>query len=611
MADSPGLGARKRLRTSHACDGCRLRKIRCDGRAPCGSCETSAQTCAYGGDAPSRGKSDLILERVQQVEALLHDLHSKIDSGVVSTVAHVARTPRTPMDGLWNHISPSSESTQSIDNAVLRLHTSATESILGWPCIASFDPIKDSYTPIFQLEKSRQPFRHRMRISFPRLAIDDIAATLDAFYSTVNFAFPITSVDRITRCSASIADASVMQDDNTDACLSLLVIALGCASQTVSRLLNEEFSAEDQAWCAERRALGDHFFDLALMRLPSAHTDTSGTAVHCLFFVGLYFCYLRRPLQAWEYINAASAKCLLLLTYSHHASPEAQAQDMEHLRRIFWACYIIESDYIAELSALPTSGIASIESQVPLPGSYYSTHETPDQQEQSSLYFLACISIRRLLNRVHQLLYDNTHGVAAHADRFPQVVAELDQQLNSWREVLPESVSFDLEGSSVRDGSINEAASFLRLRYLGCRSVIYRPFLVLVLSGGGRIDSTTDEIRREVWDGCKHCVEALSLLVLSLDGFAHQVLVDTWQSSLSYTCSMLILLAAASNVHLKSLIPDGVLAAGKRLVHLYQEWESAMGGPSSPTVEQNMRLIGHIDVYLNHMLSVPDDTGYT
>lgn len=145
--------------------------------------------------------------------------------------------------------------------------------------------------------------------------------------------------------------------------------------------------------------------------------------------------------------------------------------------------------------------------------------------------------MRRLLNRVHQLLYDNETGVGSHSGRFPLVVAELDQQLSTWREVLPASVSFTLDNSRVHNSNITEAASFLRLRYLGCRSVIYRPYLSLVLSGEG-VDPATGEVNYAVWEGSKNCIDALSLLVQSLDGFPHQVLIDTWQSSLSSVTSI-------------------------------------------------------------------------
>lgn len=53
----------------------------------------------------------------------------------------------------------------------------------------------------------------------------------------------------------------------------------------------------------------------------------------------LYFAFLGRPLQAWEYINAAAAKCLLLLAYP----PTAEShEETERIRRIFWSCYILE-----------------------------------------------------------------------------------------------------------------------------------------------------------------------------------------------------------------------------------------------------------------------------
>ena len=69
---------------------------------------------------------------------------------------------------------------------------------------------------------------------------------------------------------------------------------------------------------------------------------------------------------------------------------------------------------------------------------------------------------------------------------------------------------------------------------------------------------------------------------------------------------MLILLAAASNSTLRPLISDGVLTAGKRLVSLYQKWENATGGPNSPTVEQSVRLMGQVDMYINQLDMMPE-----
>ena len=193
--------------------------------------------------------------------------------------------------------------------------------------------------------------------------------------------------------------------------------------------------------------------------------------------LSLYFAFLRRPLQAWEYISAAAAKCLLLLSYPPH---NFTSEDQERIRRIFWSCYILESDYLAELSNLPLSGIARIESSIPLPGTGYSTHSTSQEEEQSSLYFVACISMRRLLNRVHQLLYARGSGASLDDKRFPGIVKELDHQLDEWRSVPPEAFAFDVEWPALAAehkilGVKTEHGGFLRQRYLTCRSVIYRP----------------------------------------------------------------------------------------------------------------------------------------
>ncbi|KAK4193175.1 hypothetical protein QBC35DRAFT_98763 [Podospora australis] len=239
--------------------------------------------------------------------------------------------------------------------------------------------------------------------------------------------------------------------------------------------------------------MGNVYFEGGLKKLYAAHTDVSSTATHCLFFVAnehsltqpsiliqckltclryrMYFAFLRRPLQAWEYVSSASSKCLILLSYPS-TSPEddSQSQCLERIRRIFWACYVLESDYLAELSSLPLSGIARIEASVPLPSDTYHTHNSPREEELSSLYFLAFISMRRLLNRVHQLLYARGTGAGMDNARFPFVVAELDHQLEEWRSVLPSAFAFDVGFHGKK--AETEHGGFLRQRYLTCRSVI-------------------------------------------------------------------------------------------------------------------------------------------
>ncbi|KAL8399471.1 hypothetical protein RB594_000011 [Gaeumannomyces avenae] len=597
--------ARKRLRVSHACDNCRGRKIRCDGNTPCTACAAADCDCTYGSEANSRGKSDLILEGVLRVERFLHDMKATMASTTTVSSVRSSSFSGSPLAELHPvHTSPSMptpsepHNPNSLENAVLdSMHTSTTESILQWPHLDLFPSLRRDYVPIFPLEQRRPPLRARATSMLPCVAPDDVDAVLSAFEAAVNFWYPTTSVEQVERCRRVLvpADDSPEPDDSVDACLAYVVMALGCASQAVAGL-GEALSDDEMRFRRARRKMGDLFFDNVLKRLHVVHAVVGSTATHCLFLVGLYFAFLRRPLQAWEYINAASTRCLLLLSYQ---SDSGDGADQERIRRIFWSCYILESDYLAELSGLPQSGIARIESSVPLPGPGYATHRTEQAEEQSSLYFLACISMRRLLNRVHQLLYARGTGASLDPTRFPFVVAELDHQLEEWRDVLPVAFAFTLDARPCA----SEHGGFLRQRYLTCRSVIYRPYLMWMLSG---VDASKlgdgDALR-----STRACLDACLLHMLNLRGFRHTVLVDTWICALSMAGAMCLLLAACRTPALKGLLLDvahdqpDVLACGEHLGRLFRDWQAVSGDPASPSVEQSVRIVAEADRFIREL----------
>lgn len=185
---------------------------------------------------------------------------------------------------------------------------------------------------------------------------------------------------------------------------------------------------------------------------------------------------------------------------------------------------------MAELSACPPSGIARIESSVRLPG-FYNTHTSDQEREESSLYFLACISMRRLLNRVHQLLYARDTGAAWDTSRFPRIVAELQHQLDEWRDFLPRSFYFSID----TEDAATDVGGFLRQRYLTCRGVIYRPYLMWILSGSnvGPSGMNPNNPTQEALLRCKACLDSCLLHALNLRGYPQTVLVDTWICSLS------------------------------------------------------------------------------
>ncbi|KAG5985476.1 hypothetical protein E4U43_006063 [Claviceps pusilla] len=416
----------------------------------------------------------------------------------------------------------------SFENAVLdSMHTSTTESVLSWHHFDSFQSLRNDYSSIFQLEQSRPSLSIKQSTVYPYVTSEDVDSILDSFEHNVNFWYPTMSRCQIER-TRSLINSGVTLEDSIDVCVALLAMALGCASQVTTDMEKaNSVSEQDTRRRISRRQMGDVYFNAALKRAYVAHLGVTSLSAQCLFYVGLYFAFLARPLQAWEYIGATAAKCMMLLSYPpNHETHE----DKERTRRIFWSCYILESDYIAELSASPVSGISRMESSIPLPGAY-NTHFAAAEEEQSSLYFLACISMRRLLNRVHQLLYAQGTGAALDTTRFPYIVAELQHQLDEWRNFLPPAFQFTIDTQP----AANAASGFLRQRYLTCRSVIYRPYLMWLLSGsrGGNDDLSASTPSQEARKNCKACLDACLMHILNLRGFSQTVLVDSWICSLS------------------------------------------------------------------------------
>lgn len=235
-----------------------------------------------------------------------------------------------------------------------------------------------------------------------------------------------------------------------------------------------------------------------------------------------------------------------------------------------------------------------MESLVPYPA-FYQTSEDDIEREHSSLYFLACVSMRRLLNRVHDLLYAPETGVAFDDARFPHIVTELDHQLEEWRECLPPFFRFTVDESKTE----TQHGGFLRQRYLTCRAVIYRPFLNQVLSKA----SHGELVGINILDKSEICLRMCLLHILNLRAFSQTVLVDTWICSLSMASTMLLLLAASRISDLKLRLNNDVLSVGKHLLELIEPWTSIHGDQKSPSVRQSLWMISEIDGLLHQVLA--------
>lgn len=146
---------------------------------------------------------------------------------------------------------------------------------------------------------------------------------------------------------------------------------------------------------------------------------------------------------------------------------------------------------------LPHSGLVQLEDSVGLPGGFEEEGEEPAVGARDDLwYFLAEIALRRLLNRVSNLIYSK--GTDTSIPSLAPVVAELEFQLNQWYESLPLPVRFPHTRMPLQ----NQVQTVLRLRYYACRTIIFRPYILAVLENEKLAMDTV------VRDNCRKCLDA-------------------------------------------------------------------------------------------------------
>lgn len=504
--------------------------------------------CQYREHMQLKTKSDLIYDTVTSIERRLERMEKRIQP-------------------------PPLQKEQPTQNSVAAVmvstHTSATDKFLNWPVLSQIPDIV-SLKPTFDLEYNRAPIAISAG-EMPVIDNDTKTLLINCFQRNVNFWYPVLSIDIISDISLR-----TQFDQSSMSCLALMVLSLGAASGFVESQYNN------------KRGIGDHFnrgfqfFEQAYSRLPFIMMEDTHVAALCLFYFAVYMCYIRRPLQASTFLNAAVRKCQVLQVYQSLALSK---QVTESLLRILWSSYIIESDIVAELSELPQSGASFMGASMPLPDEFASQADA-ETSKLSSFYFLACISMRRLLNRVHSLLYGDDITEARVLDI--GLIMELDHQLDAWYNVLPEPLKFK-KGLSVPG---DDYQGFLRQRYFTCQSVIFRPIFSHVVLRAIESNPTEDLV---LINYAKRCLQASYMHFANLRSYVHTIVIDTWICSLSMSTIMLLFYMAANTPGLSKYIyeelgADELDKTARNVEQLLSQWLEDFDD-YNPTILQHLELM--------------------
>ena len=269
----------------------------------------------------------------------------------------------------------------------------------------------------------------------------------------------------------------------------------------------------------EVRTAGDNgslYLEAAMSSLPALLVETSITAVQCLILMSIYYCCLAKPCQAYEYIMLASFKVQNLIRVTNSSGKELD----EQIKRSYWVVLLLESELQDQLDAV-RSGVWSHNEATALPdgrsawlwenelGSSpvvsFSPASAPGGVEEKTnttqAYFLAEISIRRMLHRCNTAIRTNPDGTIAHA---PGVALELQRQLDQWYSYLPGIIrfeddrlfDFDVLTSPGSFPSMEPLSNFLRVQYYCYKLNIYWPAVYQCIQDGFTTSETKDFAER-------------------------------------------------------------------------------------------------------------------
>ncbi|KAH7233009.1 hypothetical protein BKA59DRAFT_534822, partial [Fusarium tricinctum] len=376
-----------------------------------------------------------------------------------------------------------------------------------------------------------------------------------SFFNDVNVFFPLLSIVQVMDHLGHNFEAEKCQGElqasdfsPTQYCLLLLVLCLGSfvrrgGAQIRWSGYHTPFpAAPGTSLCT----LDQHLWRKARLLLGHVTTHVSIEAAQCTMLASIYMGALGRVSDSFQWSHTTSVLCLTPFlghdTHSKHRPYADHGQSELHseaFRRLFWVALIYECDFISEISVTLPSGITRYEDLIPyptetIPTSKESHHTPPDfergtscgqeGEELAAFQVSTNAAIRRLLNRVHSIVYDSKDHFRMTRVEYVKWLLRVSENLWAYHDTIFRNLpnfllvsqppldgrSFGTghsPGSLRSEGLWNNPWNILRLqgRYYAAQHIIFRPFFDYLLLNMDHIETHPD--KDAILQNCGLCLE--------------------------------------------------------------------------------------------------------
>lgn len=525
-SETPSVPLQKRRRVTRACDECRRKKIKCDGKQPCTHCQVYSYDCTY--DKPSNRRRnpapqyiEALENKLSRAETLLRKFMPDVDLNDPSLDPAVQQEFRMREQSRLRAIASKGKqsSSSSLD---AQLHSMIeTVGSLDLDEKGDYDFQGNSSGSVF-FKRMKEHFRGLLgrdyQIPFlPRPPRPTGVATLDSPRSssgsrvapshTMNI-YDLPPKERaLALCSESLNNATCLlrivhvpsfykmldglyekpadaldKEDKRGLALAYSVMALGCMYNIPE--------ADNPGTPAYKLSVDEaiKYYSISRLLLQDITECRDLTSLQALLFMILFIQSISNLSTCYGFVGIALRSALRMGLHRHLPHVKLNPIESETRRRVFYICRQMDT-YVSALLGFPLL-LNDEDIDQPLPTPVDDQFITKDEilippPGTPSFFeaFNAHVKLMDILGKVVKHIYPLKGIEQNESESVGQPYAsymisygkikEMEKELQQWNEELPVAWRPDPEGPV----EVVRVRNLLRFAYAHVQMVLYRPFL--------------------------------------------------------------------------------------------------------------------------------------
>ncbi|WBW71694.1 DNA-binding transcription factor [Schizosaccharomyces osmophilus] len=450
--DSPQTNEIKnKRRINRACDLCRKRKIRCDGKQPaCSNCLNHSVSCVYTARPKRRtGQKQMyiksLVSRLEQMESTIRsvvpnyspqnetfsNLYGDADeadkslkedsysdestSGDMASLNEKMGTLITTPVGGQKYIGASSN-LSILQHATRVASGIASDKALENLLLAKSSSLADQPEDIYEAIRAELPS--------PEVA----QAYVNAYFKTFNRELPVFTREGFEK-RFSTPDWYKDQDDSVDItkyALYITVLSLGCIA-----------SGEDEWYLKRAKALYMNVLDVHLKVTQKMSFDT----LLVCFLSSIFFSAICQPNSAWLSLGVVIRVAQTLGLHRNSSMWSINKEDAEEKARLFWLIYCMDRVFSFTSGKPLAFQDEDIDQIIPFYSIYhFSCVETQENDEFRRFNFLECfVKLMQIHGRILRQLY-SVAGMKSTTNELKEKIKTLDFELHEWLSAIPKGI---------------------------------------------------------------------------------------------------------------------------------------------------------------------------